>query len=188
MILLIGAALVAASPAAHDAQAQGMDHAGMGNMAMPDNQPGLHEGGQSAFAAIAEATRAVEADPQTDWSKVSIDSLRQHLVDMDNVTLHSDVRTTPTADGARFDVTSADPRVRQSIVRMLHLHAGMANQEGAYTVAVQDGPTGVSEIVTGKTAADAARIRGLGFFGLLTEGVHHERHHLMLARGEQMHH
>jgi len=185
---LICAALVAASPVAQHAQMHGMNHAGMSGMAMPDEPNGLHEGGQSAFAAIAEATRSLETDPATDWSKVDIDALRQHLVDMDNVTVRADVSTTPIPGGARFDVTSAEPRVRESIDRMTHLHAGMANQEGAYRYAVQELPAGVAVTVLGKTDADAAKIRGLGFFGLLTEGVHHQRHHMMLARGEQMHH
>ena len=31
---------------------------------------------------------------------------------------------------------------------------------------------------------DAAKLRGLGFFGVLTLGMHHQMHHLMLARGK----
>jgi hypothetical protein len=41
--------------------------------------------------------------------------------------------------------------------------------------------------VTAKNAADAkavARLRGLGFIGLLTEGAHHGPHHLAMAKGE----
>ena len=45
------------------------------------------EAGQGAFAAIQEIVAILEADPDTDWSKVDIDALRQHLVDMNAVTL-----------------------------------------------------------------------------------------------------
>ncbi len=163
------------------------DHAMSGTSAGA-GQPSLHETGQSAFAAIAEATRALEADPSTDWANANLDALRQHLVDMDNVTLRSVVATKPVRDGVRFEVTSDDSRVRELIDRMAHMHAGMASQESPYRIFVQNLPNGVVMTVTGSTAADAAKIRGLGFFGLLTEGDHHQRHHLALAKGREMHH
>jgi hypothetical protein len=47
--------------------------------------------GQGAFAAIQEIVEILEADPETDWSKVDIGALRQHLIDMDNVALHAQV-------------------------------------------------------------------------------------------------
>jgi len=160
----------------------------MAGMTMPPGATVLHETGQSEFAAIAEATRALEADPTTDWSKVNIDALRQHLVDMDNVTVRSVVRTTGIPNGARFAVTSPDPGVEKSIRAMVRLHAQMANQEGPYKLVADDIAGGANLTVTGSSPADEAKIRGLGFFGLLTEGVHHQLHHLMLAKGEQMHH
>src|SRR3954470_10919866 len=101
----------------------GMTHQAVGNGS-------LHETGQSAFAAIAEATAALEADPNTDWSRVDVEALRDHLVDMDNVTMRSNVVSQPVPGGARFEVTSSDPRVRPSIARMIRMHAAMANGEG----------------------------------------------------------
>ena len=179
--VLLGGTAVAQDMTAHDMQGHVMG--GHDMAAAAPGSTGLHEGGQSAFAAIAEATRLLEADPNTDWSKVKMDALHQHLVDMDNVTMRADVATTPIAGGARFEVTSADRRVRASIVRMTGLHAGMVNQEGLYKMAVEPIPSGMAMVVTGSGPADALKIRGLGFFGVLTEGMHHERHHLMLARG-----
>ena len=44
------------------------------------------QAGQGAFAAIQEVVEILAADSNTDWSKVNIDALRQHLVDMNNVT------------------------------------------------------------------------------------------------------
>ena len=80
------------------------------------------EPGQSEFAAIQEIVAILEADPKTDWSKVSIEALRQHLIDMDNVTLKSQVTTTDLAGGVRFSVTGAD-EIRASIRRMVFAHA-----------------------------------------------------------------
>ena len=42
--------------------------------------------GQDAFGAIQEIVRILEADPKTDWSKVNLEALRQHLIDMKDVT------------------------------------------------------------------------------------------------------
>ncbi len=37
--------------------------------------------GQDAFGAIQEIVRVLESDPKTDWSKVDLEALRQHLGD-----------------------------------------------------------------------------------------------------------
>ena len=60
----------------------GMKHemASTGTPAMP---------GQDAFGAIAEVVQMLDADPSTDWSKVDLERLRQHLIDMDEVTMRS---------------------------------------------------------------------------------------------------
>jgi hypothetical protein len=48
---------------------------------------------------------------------------------------------------------------------------------------------GVRLVVVAKKPDDAravARIRGLGFAGLLTAGAHHQTHHLAMAKGEAL--
>ena len=45
--------------------------------------------GQSAFGAIAEIVQILEEDPATDWSRVDIDALREHLIDMEELVLHA---------------------------------------------------------------------------------------------------
>ena len=184
---LLAGGTSAAQQGGHDMA--GMDMSSMHHMQRPNAAPsGLNQGGQAAFAAISEATAALETDPKTDWSKANIDALRQHLVDMDNVTLRADVSRTDVPGGVRFAITSADPRVEESINRMTRLHLGMANKEGPYRWVAEAMAKGTALTVTGPTALDQAKIRSLGFFGLLTEGVHHEAHHMMLAAGEPMNH
>ena len=48
--------------------------------------------GQDAFGAIAEIVRLLDADPQTDWSQVDLERLRQHLIDMNDVVLRAEVK------------------------------------------------------------------------------------------------
>jgi hypothetical protein len=182
------AALLCAAPLTA-AYAQHDHHDGhdmqMGSMTMPTTGVPT-ESGQSAFGAITEVVAILEADPKTDWAKVDIDTLRDHLVDMDNVTLHAHVASSPVANGMRFDVTG-DEAVRDSIRRMVKSHASMTTEDGGQHVTVTEIPAGASMTVIANDAAGGTRIRALGFFGAMTGGVHHQLHHLMMAKGE-MHH
>ena len=146
--------------------------------------------GQDAYAAIAAIIAQLEADSTTDWSKVNIEALRQHLIVMNDVTLGASSSQVSIAGGARMDVTG-DGRVAASIRAMLHAHAPELERMGLYKATVEDIPRGARLTVTASDPADAktvAKIRGLGFIGLLTLGAHHAQHHLALARGEAMSH
>jgi hypothetical protein len=88
----------------HGQHMPGMSHEGHGINA--DAVPAeIMEGGQSAFAAIQEIVAQLMADPTTDWSRVDTEALRQHLIDMDNVTLRAQVDVQEVEGGARFEAT-----------------------------------------------------------------------------------
>jgi len=178
-----------------------MDHAAhMAAQADPDGQMPMHsqmsdqgttpetslmptEPGQSAFATIAEIVRILRADPDTDWAQVDIDTLREHLVDMDAVTLKAQVSSTDIDNGAIFDVTSSDPRVTQAIRAMSLPHAAtMSGIDGVTIEAVEI--AGGARMTA--TSDDVAMIQGLGFFGVMSLGMHHQAHHIALARGQVM--
>lgn len=169
------------------AQSGGMDHsahtgASASQAAMPS--------GQDAYAAIAAVIALLEADSTTDWSKVNIEALRQHLITMNEVTLRARSRQTVIPAGARMDVTG-EGHVVESIRTMLRNHSPMLSDLGPYRVSVDDIPGGARWSVTAVDAADArtvAKIRSLGFSGLLTLGAHHAQHHVALARGQAMSH
>jgi hypothetical protein len=61
-----------------------------GHQGMTGMQGGLTQqptlAGQDAFGAIQEIVQILQSDPKTDWSKVNISALRQHLIDMNEVT------------------------------------------------------------------------------------------------------
>ena len=172
------------------------DHAGMhgaGTMAHEQtlqghrSQAGLPtQPGQSAFAAIQEIVGILNADPNTDWSKVDIDALRQHLIDMNNVTLLADARSEPIDGGMRFIITGAGP-VRDSIRRMVTAHAATMNGVDGWTFEAAEIEDGAA-LTVHTPAKDTAKLRGLGFLGVLARGMHHQEHHLMIARGENPHH
>jgi hypothetical protein len=186
-ILTVVTAVASPIAAAHAQTTGGMDHPShtMG-AAAPPTMPA----GQDAYAALASIVALLEADSTTDWSKVNIEALRQHLIVMNDVTLHARSTQSAVTGGARMDVTG-DGHVAESIRAMLHAHATMLGREGPYRASVDDIPGGVRFTVTASDPTDQtsiAKIRALGFSGLLTLGAHHAQHHLALARGQAMTH
>lgn len=183
-LLVAGTAFSGASDG-HDAMMEGT-HSGMDHSAtMQHGVPGpvMTEGGQAAFAAIQEIVAALLEDPDTNWDTVNIEALRQHLIDMDNVTLRAKVATVTVPGGARFAVTSDDPAVQASIRAMTVAHAATMDGVEAWSLNAEETADGAILTATG----DEARIRALGFIGLMTVGMHHQAHHLALARGEMPH-
>ena len=177
-----------------------------GAQAAPGDQPGMsHERmhmehmarmhaagpalpGQDAFGAVAEVVKLLDADPKTDWSKVNLERLRQHLIDMDEVVLRSAVTHSPVPAGLVMEVRGAG-RTAEAIRSMVVPHAVELDRMPPWSAKAETMPDGVKLTVTAKDAGDAktiARIRGLGFIGLLTEGAHHGPHHLAMARGEAL--
>lgn len=183
---LVPAAAVAQSHAGHS-------HAG--HASPPTQQMGhKHDAaaaapvqpGQGAFAAIQEIVEILEADPKTDWSTVNIEALRQHLADMSAVTLLSEVKAEPIGGGIMFTVTGAPP-VRDAIRRMALAHAATMNSVGGWQFTAAQIEDGATMAIT-VPAADLAKLKGLGFIGVMTRGMHHQDHHLMIARGAHPHH
>ncbi len=162
------------------AAAQGMPGHQHGGMAATPTQPG-----QGAFAAIQEIVQILEADPATDWSKVNIEALRGHLIDMDNVTLHAVVKSEAVSGGMRF-TASGSGAVRESIRRMVTAHAATMNGVDGWQFAAAGTAEGAALTVK-VPAAEMAKLRGLGFIGVLTHGMHHQMHHLMIAQGGAPH-
>ncbi len=183
-----------ASPGLAMAQDAAAQHGGMQHVpAMSHEDHGVSadaaggevtEGGQSAFAAVQEIVSQLLADPETDWSRVDIEALRQHLIDMDNVTLRARVHVQEIEGGARFEAISEDAAVTSSIRAMVPAHVATMDGVEGWTLQAAEIPGGAALIVTG---ADPARIRALGFIGVMTVGMHHQAHHLALATRQNPH-
>ena len=188
---LIAAAAVIGSVGLASAQ---MDHSGHSD-AMPHAHQlqdqavapaALSEPGQGAFAAIAEVVRVLEADPDTDWSRVDIGGLRAHLVDMDRLVSDTVVVETALDDGLVARATG-DTETVAALRRMVLAHAPQLAQDSRWQVEAAETDDGVMLQVTSARPDVAARIKGLGFFGLMASQDHHRDHHLAMARGDEVH-
>ena len=159
---------------------------GMGEHGMPGlqssmpTQPSMP--GQDAFGAIAEVVRILENDPATDWSKVNIGALRDHLVDMNEVTLHAIASERALDDGVDIAITG-EGRTLQAIKRMVPTHAAELAAVG-WKARTEDLPDGVRLVVTASDPMQITKLKALGFMGIMVQGDHHQRHHLMIAKGE----
>ena len=155
-----------------------------GAMMMGSDMPG--ETGQAAFAAVQEIVAMLDADPATDWTKVDIEALRQHLIDMNNVTLGAAVEAAEVEGGIRFSVSGEGP-ARESVRRMVMAHAATMNGVDGWLFMAATSDTGATLTVSPPDQASMAKLRALGFIGVMARGMHHQQHHLMLATGMDPH-
>ena len=184
--------LVFAISDAGQAQMSG-DHSG-GNMQGHDMHATMMHGGkeepkeagQDAFATLQEIITLLQNDADTDWSRVNITALREHLVDMNDLVLKSTASQRQIAGGLEMDV-SGKGRVREALGRMVPAHAPMLVTETGWRVVGERTATGARLTVTSDDPAQAQRIRALGFYGLMATGAHHQMHHLGMARGDMVH-
>jgi hypothetical protein len=166
-------------------------HGPMGQMMPPqDGAAGGTLGGpimpgQDAFGTIQEIVKILEADPTTDWSKVNIDALREHLIDMNEVTLHA-VANEHTLDNGVEIMVTGEGRTGDAIKRMVPAHVHELNAMG-WNAKTEDLANGVNLIVTSTDPNQVIKLKALGFMGIMVQGAHHQLHHLMMAKGEFKH-
>ena len=141
--------------------------------------------GQEAFGTIQEVVRLLESDPTTDWSKVNISALREHLIDMDEVTMRA-VATERALDNGLEIAVTGEGRTLDAIKRMVPAHVHELSQLG-WNARTEDLPNGVKLTVISTDAQQVTKLKALGFMGIMVQGSHHQQHHLMMARNEFVH-
>ena len=172
-------------------QGQGGMNGGMnGNMGQYGGMHGQQFGaggvptlpGQDAFGTIQEVVQMLENDPATDWSKVNIAALREHLIDMNEVTLRAAASERMLDNGIEIAVTG-EGRTLDAIKRMVPAHVHELSEIG-WSAKTEDLPNGVKLTVTASEAAPLTKLKALGFIGIMVQGGHHQPHHLAMAKGQ----
>jgi hypothetical protein len=175
-------ALQGASNAQNTQQHQeGMDHSQMTSNSQA-SLPVATEGGQGGFTAIAEIVALLQADPNTDWSKVNINVLREHLVDMNELTMHAKA-TSQSSEGTVKFIITAESRAIKAVHMMVPAHAGVLSDTTNWKVKAE--LTDVGAIMTLRTdnPNELQKINALGFFGIMATGAQHQEHHVLMATG-----
>jgi hypothetical protein len=156
-------------------------HGGMhGQQSSATNIPTMP--GQDAFGTIQEVVQILEDDPATDWSKVSIAVLRQHLIDMNEVTLRA-VATERLLDNGIEIAVTGEGRTLEAIKRMVPAHVSELHEIG-WNAKSDELPNGIKLTVTASEAQPLPKLKALGFMGIMVQGSHHQPHHLMMAKGD----
>jgi|SRR5215471_11080751 len=138
---------------------------------------------QVSANTIQEIVQILDADQKTDWSKVDLEALRQHLIDMNEVTLKADAAPQQVDGGLEIAVTGSG-RTLGAIQRMVPAWAQTMNGHQGWSTKAASLQNGELLTVTATDPKEVQHIRGLGFIGLLASGSHHQMHHLAMAKGE----
>jgi hypothetical protein len=144
------------------------------------------ETGQSAFAAIAEIVSILDENPETNWSKVNIAALREHLVDMNALTLDANVEVIETEDSIEFIVTGHG-NILRAAQNMVPAHARELNKMEEWNAVGEVTSNGARLMIETPDQETFAKTKALGFFGLMATGAHHQPHHLGMATGQMIH-
>ena len=189
--LASAALLVAAFAAAQRHGAANTDHAGHlahGADATSTDRSAtpLTEPGQGAFAALSEAVAALAADPNTDWSRVDVAGLREHLVQMDSL-ITDTVAEARAIDGGHEFTVRGEGRALEAIRAMVPAHARVLEAGVGWETEVEPIGDGAILRVRSDDAVERERIGALGFHGAMVTGDHHREHHWTMVRGGEPH-
>lgn len=144
------------------------------------------ETGQSAFAAIAEIVSILDKNPETNWSKVNIATLREHLVDMNALTLGANVEAIKAENRIEF-IVSGQGNVLRAAQNMVPAHARELNKMEEWNAVGEVTSNGARLTIETPDRETLAKVKALGFFGLMATGAHHQPHHLGMATGQMIH-
>lgn len=70
---------------------------------------------------------------------------------------------------------------------MVMAHAATMNGVDGWLFMAATSDTGATLTVSPPDQASMAKLRALGFIGVMARGMHHQQHHLMLATGMDPH-
>ena len=142
------------------------------------------EPGQGAFASIAEIVELLVRDPETDWSKVSIEQLREHLVQMNDLVLNSEAEAKVEDKQITF-IVSGEGRTKEAIQAMVPAHSIFLANSLGWEIIVGVTENGAVMQIAVPNQASRAQVLGLGFYGVMAlGGKHHQFHHLAMAKGQ----
>jgi hypothetical protein len=148
----------------------------------------LSEAGNDIFGTIQEVIKTLDANPKTDWSKVDLEALRQHLIDMKHFTV--DVAIISQKDienGTEVIVKATTEAAHKALKRAMSAHPAMLNSETGWTMKAEEKDGQFTLSISTEKTSEVARLRGLGYIGVMALGQHHQVHHWMMASGANPH-
>lgn len=150
--------------------------------------PPLKEAGNDVFGTLQEAITALSNDSTTDWRQVDVEKLRQHLLDMGDMTINVEiVSRQDNPAGLEVVIAPTTARAKQALQRVLSAHPKQLEQETGWDMQVTRQNDQYRLAVTTKNTQEIDKIRGLGYIGLMASGTHHQTHHWAMVKGANPH-
>ena len=150
----------------------------------------LKEAGNDAYGTIQEVMYKLQENKNTNWSKVNLEALRLHLIDMYDMTFSVNViEQKHITNGLAIRVMPTTSRSSIALKKIFSAHAGMLEKESGFNVGItHDKEYDVYSLkVTTNNKNRIDEIRGLGYIGLMAYGKHHQPHHWAIATGSNPH-
>ncbi|MDZ7657716.1 hypothetical protein [Fodinibius sp.] len=152
---------------------------------MHQNSTPLTEPGNDIFGTIQEVVQKLEANPDTDWSQVNLEALRQHLLDMKAFTEEVEILSKDQIEkGIAITVRPHSERAVQALEKLFSMHPDMIKKEKGWDMNAKQNGNNWMITCTTNNESEVQKIRALGYIGLLSEGAHHQLHHWMIATGK----
>jgi len=167
------------------------DHSSMPNHkhSMKSKAIPLTEAGNDAFGTIQEVIKKLNSNPDTDWSKVNIEALRRHLVDMHDMVYDVKVISQkPVKHGLKVIMRPTTRRAARALPRVFKAHPAQLQRETGWRMVVKKSSRRYILTITSQKAEDVNKIRGLGYIGVMAYGSHHQVHHWAMPTGSNPHH
>ena len=169
---------------AEDAQ-QSMHHQ---HHMMQNNSSSLTESGNDIFSTIQEVIDKLENNPDTDWSKVNIEALRQHLLDMNDMAMNVEVINQKSLEnGLEVTIQSLTPRAEKTLAKVFRVHPIHLKRETSWTMQVVQNKNQFIITTTTEDRNQVKKIIALNYIGLMAYGNHHQPHHWGISTGQSPH-
>ena len=183
-LVIIASTLISVGLVADEVNHSKMDHAkhmmqmGAGTAEKPvmptapaPSATPLKEAGNAIFGTIQETIKMLDADPNTNWEKIDIEGLRQHLIDMENFTSGVDVLSEKKIEkGAEMVIRAKSEMAHHSLSRALKAHPSMLTSETGWTMGVKQSKERFTLTIETQKPEEVARLRALGYIGVMALG------------------
>ena len=142
--------------------------------------------GNDAFGAMQEVVRRARSRSGDRLVEGRYRRLARASDRHERVTLNAKAETQATDTGVMISVTG-EGRTLVAIKRMVPAHVARAARARLGLPRRKILPNGVKLTVAAADLAQRAKLKALGFLGIMVQGAHHSVHHLAMAKGEFVH-
>jgi polyhydroxyalkanoate synthesis regulator phasin len=148
----------------------------------------LKEAGNDIFSTIQEVIDKLNNDPDTDWGKVDIEALRQHLLDMNDMAMNVEVvNQKPLKNGLEVTVLPITERAEKTLAKVFNVHPIHLKRETGWSMQVVRNNKQFIITTTTEDPKQVKKIIALSYIGLMAYGKHHQPHHWGISTSQNPH-